>query len=181
VAAKRPLCETISVTSLILPSHGNKRSEVGGLLQNVRLVLILSMLPSHRHCNLSHWCRKRGWRGWKHTPKDFELVKIPAKSFKIRAKSFKILEKSLKTFTNSLKIWANSLKVWAKMAPKMVWAFFIYLFFLEVTFLGVFSGKFGRIRAKILRTRKNLPAPTPVVQAQSFALLGTDQTKHDII
>jgi len=26
-----------------------------------------------------------------------------------------------------------------------------------------FSGKFGKIRGKILRTRKNMPAPTPMV------------------
>jgi len=35
-------------------------------------------------------------------------------------------------------------------------------FFLEVTFLEFFSGKFGRIQAKVLRTSYNLPAPTPM-------------------
>jgi len=29
-------------------------------------------------------------------------------------------------------------------------------------FFGVFEGKFGRIRAKILRTPKKLPAPKPM-------------------
>jgi len=37
-----------------------------------------------------------------------------------------------------------------------------HLFFLEVIFFGVFFGMFGEIWANILRTPKNLPAPTPV-------------------
>jgi len=38
------------------------------------------------------------------------------------------------------------------------------LAFFEGHFLnGVFSGKFRRIRAKILRTAKNLPAPAPML------------------
>jgi len=35
-------------------------------------------------------------------------------------------------------------------------------FFGWVIFVGVFSGKFGEIWAKILRTTKNLPAPAPM-------------------
>ena len=85
---------------------------------------------------LTHWC---GRRGCKHTPKSFDLVEFLAKSFKSRAKS-------LKTFTNSV-------KVWAKMAPNIVW--------FEKT-CAQFLGKFVRIRAKIIRTPKNLPAPTPM-------------------
>jgi len=39
-----------------------------------------------------------------------------------------------------------------------------FYFFLEVICLGLFSGKFGEIWAKILRTPNNLPAPTPMKQ-----------------
>ena len=75
---------------------------------------------------LTHWCRRRGCRGCKH-PQSFDVVKFPAKSYKIRAKS-------LKTFTNSV-------KVWAKMGPNIFW-------FEKPG--AQFSGKFVRIRAKIL-------------------------------
>jgi len=34
--------------------------------------------------------------------------------------------------------------------------------FLEVMHFGVFSGKFGEIWAKMFRTPKTLPAPTPI-------------------
>ena len=40
-----------------------------------------------------------------------------------------------------------------------------FLLFLEVFFLGDFSGKFGEIWAKILLTPKNLPAPTRMVRS----------------
>jgi len=36
------------------------------------------------------------------------------------------------------------------------------VFFFGGPFFGVFSGKFGKIWAKILRTPKNLPAPAPM-------------------
>jgi len=36
-------------------------------------------------------------------------------------------------------------------------------FILEVTFLKYLSGKPGRIRAKFLRTPKNLPAPMSMI------------------
>jgi len=54
---------------------------------------------------------------------------------------------------------SKTLKIWAKMAPKIT-----SRAFLEITSsYGVFfSGKFARIRAKILRTPKNWPAPTPL-------------------
>ena len=38
----------------------------------------------------------------------------------------------------------------------------IFRAFLEVIFIGVFSGKFGEIWAKILLIPQNLPAPTPM-------------------
>jgi len=53
------------------------------------------------------WCRRRGCRECKRTPKSFDLLKIRAKSLKIRAKSLKIWAKSLK-------IWAKSLKIRTK-------------------------------------------------------------------
>ena len=53
---------------------------------------------------------------------------------------------------------AWSASIW-KNAPKMKWNAVV---FLEVIFFGVFSGNFGEIWAKILRTPKNLPALTPM-------------------
>jgi len=47
-----------------------------------------------------------------------------------------------------------------KMCP--TWVEMQSFFFLEVIFFGVFSGKFREMEAKILRTPKNLPAPTPM-------------------
>jgi len=46
--------------------------------------------------------------------------------------------------------------------------------FLEVIFFGVgyFSGKFAEIWAKILRTPKNLPAPTPMTRAPTRGAWG---------
>jgi len=41
-------------------------------------------------------------------------------------------------------------------------AVFFCFFFGGHYFFAVFSGKFGEIWAKILRTPKNLPAPTPM-------------------
>jgi len=40
-----------------------------------------------------HWCRRRGYRGCKRTPKSFDFVKIRAKFFKILAKSVKFWAK----------------------------------------------------------------------------------------
>jgi len=48
------------------------------------------------------WCRRRGCRVCKCTPKNFDFLKIWAKSLKIRTKPPKYLEKKL--------------KIWAKMA-----------------------------------------------------------------
>jgi len=118
-----------------------------------------------------------GGRGRKHTPKSFYL----------------------------LKIWAKSLKIWAKMAPNLVWfhkmqkntwrPFFIPRSSLKrevipkkglhdlwgKKFVGKvaqnFSGKFG-IRAKIFRTPKNLPAPTPVVLTMQLPQHSTCKSKH---
>jgi len=41
--------------------------------------------------------------------------------------------------------------------------FYFNLFFWRSFSLENFSGKFVEIRAKIVRTRKNLPAPTPML------------------
>jgi len=48
--------------------------------------------------------------------------------------------------------------IWKKMLPKMAWIAFV-----EVTFLS-----WGRIRGKILRTPKNLPAPTPMACCSKY-------------
>ena len=112
------------------------------------------------------WCRRRGC---KRTIKSFDLVKIRAKSLKIR-------EKPVKTF-------AKSLKIWTEMPPNVVWLEKKWFptfsesyedFFWRPSQTKVclrkcshkkwpkrFSGKFGEIRAKIFRTPKNLPDPTP--------------------
>ena len=91
---------------------------------------------------MHRWCRRRVW---KRTTESFDVAKIHAKSVKIWAKS-------LKTFTKSLKILVNPWKYEQKWHPKES----------EEIFVGgrrFFSGKFGRIRAKILRIPKNLPLP----------------------
>jgi len=44
-------------------------------------------------------------------------------------------------------------------------------FSLEVILFGVFSGKFGEIWEKILRTPKNLPAPTPMLDVVLYQVL----------
>jgi len=117
---------------------------------------------------LKHWCRRRGCRGCKHTPKSFDLSKIQRKS---------------------LKIWAKTLQIRAKMAPDVAWFQKLthtvckkhiktFLFFLEVIpkkglhdFVGEnlwqkyhksFWGMFEEILAKIFYTPKNLPAPASV-------------------
>jgi len=89
-----------------------------------------------------------------------------------------------------LKIWAKSLKIRVKMAPKVDWLQKMEPKVCKITredlfwsvtskkdlndlcgrkFVGkscikVFSGKFGEIREKILRTSKDLPAPTPMMK-----------------
>jgi len=84
----------------------------------------------------------------------------------------------LKVFTKSHKIWANFLKIRTKMAPNVVCFEKMALEVISEKVLMIrvgenirtksclktfcFSGKFGKIRAKIFRTPKNLPAPTPV-------------------
>jgi len=56
------------------------------------------------------WCGRWGCRGWKRTPKSFDLLKIRTKSLKIRAKSVKILAKSMSMFAKCLQFWANYMK-----------------------------------------------------------------------
>jgi len=103
---------------------------------------------------LHHSCRKRG----------VGCVSAPPKVliwWKFGKKSRGNLGKSVQTFTKSLKIWANSRKYeqeWRPTAPKITWR----AFFWRSLFMEFFSGTFGRIRAKILRTPKKLPAPSPM-------------------
>ena len=51
--------------------------------------------------------------------------------------------------------------IW-KNAPNMKWNAVVFFIFFGSHFFGIFSGNFGAIWAKILRTPKNLPAPTPM-------------------
>jgi len=60
-------------------------------------------------------------------------------------------------------------KLWQKWCLKCLdlkkcaqWNAVVLFFFLEVIFFGLFSGKFTEIWARILRTPKNLLAPTPM-------------------
>jgi len=113
-------------------------------------------------------------RGRKSTPKSFDFVKILVKSMEIR-------EKSVKTFAKSLIIWSKWRPIWLdlkKMAPnvcRITWRPFSEVIpkegLLEKIFAQKvaqnFSGKFGEIREKILRTPKNLPAPTPMVEVRA--------------
>ena len=95
--------------------------------------------------------------------------------------------KICETLPKSPKIWANTLKIRAKMAPNLLWfekngaqsgqndmkTFFLLevipkwsswksvRVFAQNVAQNYFS-KFGKIRAKILCTPKNLPAPTPM-------------------
>ena len=154
------------------------------------------------YATCTHWCSRRGCRGWKRIPKTFDLVKIRAKSIKLRAKSVEIWQKCVKTFAKALYVLAlisQNLQKWPpkiKVPPFFSWrsCYYFVLFgevrgnlgkgnfgkngawsalvwknapsmkrnavvFFEVIF---FSGKLGEIWAKILRTPKNLPAPTPM-------------------
>jgi len=98
-----------------------------------------------------HWCRRWGCRGCNCTPKSFDIVKIRAKSHKIRE--------------NPL----NSGTFWTQMALNTLWfenngaRIDMKSIFLGGHCFEVFSGRFGSIRAKFLRTPKNLPAPAPVL------------------
>jgi len=79
--------------------------------------------------------------------------------------------KSVKNFAQFLKIWANSLKIEAKVAhtvldlqkwrPKSHEDYFLevikYRLHQKIFAQKVFSGRFGEIWAKILRTPNNLP------------------------
>jgi len=119
------------------------------------------------------WCRRRGCRGYKRTPKCVDLLKIWEKFLKIWAKPLK----------NSVK----SLKIRAKMAPDVAWLqkmapnicrkaqlrpLFsrshqkqVFIFFVGENLWATGAQKlFGQVwgnSGKILRTPKNLPAPTP--------------------
>jgi len=129
-----------------------------------------------KKCNGStQWCRRRGNRGYKRTPKILICWKFGQNPWK----SGQICENVRKY----LKCWENYLKVRIKMAPNVVWFWKIGPQHGKInmkTFFGgqpkkypcgrkyshkelpeSFSGRFGEIRAKIFRTPKNLPAATP--------------------
>jgi len=115
----------------------------------------LSSLRHHVHIRYGRdydeqkqWCRRRVC---KRTPKSFDLLKIRAKSLEILAKS---------------------LKIWAKMAPNVCRKIGEDHFFVVTpkngwqklhNFLGKNCTTFW---AKILRTPKNLLAPTPMNRRQ---------------
>jgi len=126
------------------------------------------------------WCRRREFRGCKRTPKSFGWSQIRAKSLKIRAKS-------LKLWTKFLKIWVKPLKILEKMATNVCRKTQKHMktFFGGHTKKGLhnlcgricrqklyknFSGKFGEIRAKILRTPKILPSPIPVITCHFWSV-----------
>ena len=79
----------------------------------------------------------------------------------------------MEIWTKNVKTFAKYLEIWAKMAPnfcRITWrAAFLEVIPKKGLFKKIFaqnvvqrfSGKFGEIRAKILRTHKKLPAPTP--------------------
>jgi len=120
----------------------------------------------------TQWCRRRGCRWCKRTPKSFDLVETRLKSLKIRAKS-------VKTFANSLQLRAKmapnvcdlkeiapNVLSFEKMAPKITRRRFFFGGHPKCSLHAQknnFSGKFEEIRAKILRTPKNLPAPAPMI------------------
>jgi len=119
-------------------------------------------------------CRRRGCRGFKRTTKRFDLVKIREKSLKICENFRKIPENLGKLPENTGKNGAQRTLVWKKWRQTCSESH--EDLFLEVIPKTVvmrnsshkkwpknFSGKFGKIRAKILRTPKNLPAPTRMV------------------
>jgi len=111
---------------------------------------------------LSHWCRRWGCRGWRRTTK----ILIWWKTRKIRRNLCKISENLHKILENLSELSENMSKLWLQWRPKSYEELF-----LEVTFFGFFYGQVwvGRIRAKILRTPKNLPAPTPMCSVTWFA------------
>ena len=82
-------------TGSISPGHSQGQTLVEPLaLPGVtRHLKFLRRTTQKRLAIHTHWCRRRGCRGCKRTPKSFDLLKIWAKS---------------------LKIWAKSLKIWAK-------------------------------------------------------------------
>jgi len=62
------------------------------------------------------------------------------------------------------------------MVPNMTWSFFV-----GGQFFWSFSGRFGRIRAKILRTTKNLPGPTPMRVPIAVRLFLLSKTAYYVI
>ena len=121
------------------------------------------------------------------TPKTFDLVKIRPKSLKIRTKSVEILAKCVKTFAKSLYV----LWIYKKWHPKSKCRRFLLRSRFHLMLFGQVRGNLGKFRRnlgknvsffgghflwsffrtnlgkfgqKILRTFKNLPAPTPMVK-----------------
>jgi len=100
------------------------------------------------------WCRR-----YKRTPNSFDLSKIRAKSLKTWEKSLKIWAKWYPTFFCFKKMAPSVCRKWShtKNHPKKgvhdLWG--------RKSHKNIL-GKFGEIWAKILRTPKNFPAPTPM-------------------
>ena len=99
---------------------------------------------------------------------------------KICENILKIRENLGKLPENTGKKGANHILIWKKMVPNVLWfekngaqnhTKTVFLEVIRTVFMKrnshkkwpkIFSGKFGKIRAKILRTPKNLPASTPM-------------------
>jgi len=112
----------------------------------------------------TQWCRRRGCRWCKRTPKSFDLVETRLKSLKIRAKS-------VKTFANSLQLRAKmapnvcdlkeiapNVLSFEKMAPKITRR----RFFLEVIRNAVFMHKKIIFRASLRKFGQKSFAPPKI-------------------
>jgi len=128
----------------------------------------------------NQWCRRRGCRGCKRTPKSLDLLKIRAKSLKMLAIILKIFGKFPENLSKIPKYLGKIRENRDIMAPNIVW--------LQKTgsqglqkntwrpfwethhknggqkFHDNFLGKFAKIWAKMLCTPKNLLAPTSICQ-----------------
>jgi len=103
------------------------------------------------------WCRRRGRRECKRTPKGFDLSKILAKSGK---KTWKFGQNPWKSGLKRRQTFAYKHKNTFFWRSYHKWSLWGKLF--RQKSHKKFCGKFGEIRAKIFCTPKNLPAPTPM-------------------
>ena len=138
------------------------------------------------------WCRRRGVQMH---PKSVDFSKIWAKSLKIRAKSMKsgkipknpgkiheILGKILETrwkngaqrcliFKNGAqRLQKNRLRPLLEVIPTERSPWSLWEKICREKLHKNFSGKFGEFRSKMLRTPKNLPAPTPMSRPVLFRI-----------